>query len=181
MEEQSKNLTTAVQQQQGYLESVDTERRRNNLIMTGIPEDPTPISIEGAEPAITDTEKIAQVMEKLGHADKGIQQTIRLGQLQTGVNARPRPVKIILKKCEDRKDILRSTKLLKNAGPQYDKVYVSRDSHPAIRKENKRLREVTQEEKERPENQGRTVEYDWKQRCVTVDGIIVDTFKPHFF
>ena len=35
--------------------------------------------------------------------------------------------------------------------------------------------------KQKPENQGRQVKYNHETRCVTVDGIIVDGFKPAFF
>jgi hypothetical protein len=60
-------------------------------------------------------------------------------------------------------------------------VYIKKDTHPGIRREMKRLRDTEKREKEKPENQGRTVTYDWKACCVKVDGIIVDSYRPSFF
>ncbi len=105
----------------------------------------------------------------------------RLGIIR-GDNLRgSRPLKVALHPDTDRRKILESTHKLKNAGPILSKVYIKKDVHPGIRKEMKRLRDTEKREREKPDNQGRTVLYDWKARCVKVDGIIVDTYKPTFF
>lgn len=70
---------------------------------------------------------------------------------------------------------------MKTAGEPLSKVYLKKDTHPGIRREMKRLRDVEKREKEKPENQGRNVWYDWKERNVTVDNLIIDTYRPTFF
>ena len=45
----------------------------------------------------------------------------------------------------------------------------------------KRLRDTEKHEKGKPENAGRSIIYDWKRRVVTVDGVVVDTYRPSFF
>ena len=54
-------------------------------------------------------------------------------------------------------------------------------TNPAVRKEQNRIRFVEREERQKPENQGRDVKYDFESRCLLVDGIVVDRFKPSFF
>ena len=46
------------------------------------------------------------------------------------------------------------------------RVYVKKDVHPLVRKELSRLREVEKRERDKPENQGRNVRYDYKERKV---------------
>ena len=61
------------------------------------------------------------------------------------------------------------------------KVYIKKDIHPAIRKENDRLRKREKEEKEKAENVGSDVSYDWKRRVLTRDGVINDRLMLKFF
>ena len=105
----------------------------------------------------------------------------RLGKVQPGPTPRPRPIKVELKYANERQNILRDTNKLKLAGEMMKKMYVKRDTHPGITRELKRLKDVEKREKEKPENQGKTVQYDWKQRCVMVDNVIVDKYQPTFF
>ena len=67
------------------------------------------------------------------------------------------------------------------AKPKIKKIYINKDIHPKVHKELGRLRAVVNDEKRKPENAGRKVEYDHFNRVVKVDGIIVDRFKPSFF
>ena len=50
-----------------------------------------------------------------------------------------------------------------------------------VRKELNLIRKVEKEEKGKPENQGHSVRYDHESRCVFVDDILIDRFKPMFF
>ena len=60
-------------------------------------------------------------------------------------------------------------------------VYVMKDVHPAVRKEMARLRQREKDEKEKPENVGVTIVFDWKKRVLLREGSIIDKFSPHFF
>ena len=53
--------------------------------------------------------------------------------------------------------------------------------HPKVRAEYSRLKNVETSERDKPENQGRTVKYDPKAKSVTVDGKVIDSFKIRFF
>ena len=80
-----------------------------------------------------------------------------------------------------RDEVIRATPALKTAGKSYEKVYVKKDVHPLIRKEFSRLKDVEKREREKPENQGLNVRYDGTRREVTVDGKIIDKFRPTLF
>ena len=56
-------------------------------------------------------------------------------------------------------------------------MYVKKDVHPLVRKELNRLRDVTKREKERPENRGKQVRFDGKERKVYVGDVVVDSFQ----
>ena len=93
----------------------------------------------------------------------------------------PRPIKITLSRASDRKQILTDAKKLENFQEPFSRIRMKKDTHPAIRKEFARLREIEHKEKDKPENQGKVVEYDHRRRAVLVDGQIVDSFQPVFF
>ena len=85
------------------------------------------------------------------------------------------------KENEERKRVIDDAKKLKNVDGRFKKIFIKKDIHPAVRKEQNRIRFVEREERQKPENQGRDVKYDFESRCLLVDGIIVDRFKPSFF
>ena len=58
---------------------------------------------------------------------------------------------------------------------------MKKDQHPAIRKEAARLRAREKEEKEKPENVGADIVYDWKNRVLVRNGNVIDKFSPNFF
>ena len=88
-----------------------------------------------------------------------------------------RPLKVVLANADDRKGVLDNAHRLKDSDTAFRYVYVKKDVHPLVRKELDRLREVTKREKERPENQGKNVRYDFSERKVYVDDVVVDSFR----
>ena len=76
----------------------------------------------------------------------------RLGQEN---NARgPRPLHVTVTTPQQRETIITAAKELKNAGGAFARVYIKKDTHPAVRKEVGRLRQREREEKNKSENQG---------------------------
>ncbi len=90
-------------------------------------------------------------------------------------------IKVSLAHADNRKIILRETKTLKEGGDAFKNIYVHKDIHPLVNKEFCRLKEVEKQEREKPENQGRTVMYNASMHTILVDGVVVDRFKPNFF
>ena len=179
LEEENTILRKTVEQHQLFLESVDYDRRQHSLIITGLSESETLKLGPDMDALITDDEKVDYISTKIGHPDTAVASIQRLNERRR--SAWPRPLKITLHDATDRKDILRATNKLKTAGEQLSKVYVKKDTHPGIRREMKRLRDTEKHEKGKPENAGRSIIYDWKRRVVTVDGVVVDTYRPSFF
>ena len=50
-----------------------------------------------------------------------------------------------------------------------------------VNREFQRLKKVTRDEREKPENQGRQVTYDPEKRQVLLDNVVIDEFHPTFF
>ena len=77
--------------------------------------------------------------------------------------------------------LVTNSKKLKDYLEPYNKIFVKKDMHPGVRWEFNRLRLSEKTEIDKPENEGRTVEYDHTTRTVTVDGVVVDRFRSSFF
>ena len=130
----------------------------------------------------SDLEKCAAVLRVVGEASSVIKAVSRLGRAPaSSTEGRPRIIKVQLENPESSTRILRNSKSLKDAGPPFTKVYIKKDTHPLVNREFQRLKRVTQEEKEKPENQGRKVMYDHDKRQILVDDVVVDEFRPAFF
>ena len=171
------NMAETLSQHQRMLESIEADRRAANIIMTGVPEE------QKLGDAATDIEKVKLVLSTIGQQAVEVKSVERLGaqrqdrRTPTG-DSRPyrRPIKVILKDADNRKAVLDNTNKLKN-DDIFKFIYVKKDVHPIVRKELDRLRAVTKREKERPENQGKTVRYDYKERKVYVNDVVIDSFQ----
>ena len=163
-----------IHQQQLFLESLDNKERRCNIVITGVLE---------AEDELgeTDDGKIQKVLEKAGCPETLDQSSWRVRRLGKPNERNKRPILISLKDQAQRDIILDSAKNLKNASAPFSTVYIKKDVHPAVRKETGRLRKREKEEKEKAENVGVNITYDWKNRVLLRDGVVIDRFMPRFF
>lgn len=80
-----------------------------------------------------------------------------------------------------RNTLLKAAKKLKDAGEQYRRIFIKKDVNPVVRKELGRLKDAFAAERDKPENQGKLVAFDDKARQITVDGTIVDFYRPQYF
>lgn len=72
------------------------------------------------------------------------------------------PILLRVNNQKQRDDILKVARNLKDAGTRMGRIYLKNDTHPAIRKEQARLRMREKEEKEKPCNAASNISYDWK-------------------
>ena len=165
---------TTIHHQQLFLEYLDGKERRRNVVITGVSEN-------ADELGGTDEEKVKAVLETARYPDpfNTTEWTIRrLGQEREG---KKRPIHIEVNNQQQRDGIVNVAKNLKQAGRMMEKVYIRKDTHPAVRKENTRIRKREKEEKEKPANIVTTIEYDWRRRVLLRDGVVIDRFMPQFF
>ena len=168
---------------------MDAEKRRNTLIITGIPEDEPLHSDADAngiqQPIQSDEDKVQHVLSKIGHGDKPVSSVERLGikksETRSDGSAYSRAVKVTLTNPSHQKLIVASAKKLKDEPEPLKKVYVKKDMHPGVRRELNRLRQAERSERENPDNNGRDIQYDPVARTLSVDGVIVDRFRSSFF
>lgn len=151
---------------------LDERDRANNVIITGVAEEPDTMG---------DTD-LAKAMNIFGKLDiQGSEDTINTRRLGKLIEGRTRVLLVSFSQKDQRQDVLKSAKRLKEAGESYSNVYIKKDMHPGIRKELNRLRKVEKQEKEKAANQGKDIKFDHKQRTVSIDGVVIDRFKPSFF
>ena len=164
--------------QQNYLEMLDRKERERNLVFLGIPEEP-----EVLEEATTDDEKVRKILDLVGISRNGVISQRRLGRSdnnQAGPRRKNCPILVIVESKAERDNILDKAKVLKNAGDVFRRIFIKKDVHPSVRNEWQRLRNVEKKEKERPENVGCVVYLDTQQRKVFRDGVVIDSWNPHF-
>ena len=180
LEKDREKITETLSQHQRMLEGLEAERRASNVIMTGVPE-------EQFGNAATDVDKVRLVFSAIGQENVQVKSVVRLGTARqdrrSPTDSRPyrRPLKVVLTNADDRKDVLENTHRLKTSDAMFRSIYVKKDVHPLVRKELDRLRDVTKRERERPENQGKNVRYDFRERKVYVNDVVVDCFQSISF
>lgn len=157
--------------QQKFLEEVDRDKRQKDLIVLGF-----------VERVNTDEkEEFMKILDRIGVPRNTIIVTnmMRLGKINEQYEENKRPLKITLKKSAMRDEILKNAWKLKDEGENspYKKIYLKRDIHPEIRKEEKRLYNVFKAEKEKPVNADFEVVFDRKKRVVLCNGTEIDHFR----
>lgn len=167
------DLRGVVSNQQRFMEQLDSRSRGQNLVIVGVPE------TEDVAGAKSDEEKVEKIFETLD-ADPGVYSFKRLGIAAAA--GRTRPFLISLDGNERREKMMNnSAKLNESDDPTLAAIRIKRDSHPAIRKEWKRLFDSEKAEKNKPENRGCKIELDRKKRQLLKDGTVIDSWQPLSF
>ena len=173
IDEKIKDMYEIMVSQQKFLEQMDADKRGKNLIFYGISEIST-------ELGTNDTEKVKKVISKtkLENAETITNlQVKRLGEART--DSRPRPLHVSVETYKIRRDILAHAKNLKDEAG-FSHVYIKKDIHPCVRKERDRILKREKEEKRKPINEGIDIKYDWDDRVLRRDGVIIDRYRPSF-
>ena len=174
LRQECQELRSVVAQQQAFMEQLDARDRQCNVVLTGVPEEDA-ADLDGAT---SDAEKCDMVLSKMGV--QGVQQ-LEVSRLGKPADGRNRPILLRVASRIERDRVLADTKALKEAGPAYKGIYVKKDTHPATRKEWKRLRDAEKYEKQKAENQGCIIELDTKSRELRRDGVVIDRWCPTYF
>lgn len=166
LQDQVKKQQDIIEKQQKYLELVERKERECNLVLLGVPDER-----ESLDGATTDEAKIEKVWTTI-ESSITVTSSKRLGR----EGGRRRPILITVTYRSDRDAVLEGAKRLKEAGEMYKKIFIKKDTHPAVREEWKRLKEVEKREKERPENVGCNIYLNYKERQLYRDGQVIDKF-----
>ena len=167
-----------VAHQQKALEFLEGRNREKNLIVTGLKES------VGANSVEQDRNKVDAMLATIGCPGIAPAKVSRLGKRvavdANNQNARPpRPIMISLDTAADTRSVLDKCKELAS-NDEYKTVYVKRDSHPLVRKEWKRLRDLVKIEKEAPMNVGTEIKLDYRERAIKRDGVVIHRFVSPF-
>ena len=171
--------------QQSFLETIDTDRRGQDLIVLGLTENVTPEGSDDDEVQdcdAYDNEQFNLILRAIAIDPNNItiKSITRLGKLQENAEGPSRrPLKVSLETRTMRDNILRNASKLKDQAETdpFKKVFLKRDTHPDIRREEKRLYDVYKTERDKPQNADMDVVLDRKKRVVTVNGEEIDRFK----
>lgn len=117
-----------ISKQQRFFEMLDLKERETNIVVLGLPDEG-----EALDGAVTDTDELERVWEKVGVARVECQHR-RLGAEPDG-RRRNRPLLLTVRDKEMRSRILANAKNLKTTREKYSKIYVKKDVHPGMTKE----------------------------------------------
>ena len=156
---------------QKFMEDLDSEKRARHMIVLGLKEDQN----------TSDDDKLKDVVNVIGVDvnEVKIENIVRLGKADTSQPNKTRPLKVTFEKRTMRDKVLKNSNKLKEQDEEsvYRKIFLKKDTHPEVRKEEKRLYEVFKAEKNKAENVDKEVIFDRKTRVVTVNDEEVDRFK----
>ena len=126
-----------------------------------------------------DIDKIKNVIQKTGFTNMAGIDNIkikRLGETQ-GDQDKPIPIFVKVENHEIQKWLLMKAKRLKNQiGCSH--IYIKKDLHYTVRKELNRLKKRERQEKDNARNEEVDIKFDWKERVLKINGMIVDRYKP---
>lgn len=165
-----------IHSQQLFMEAMDGKERRCNLVISGVKE-----SEDGAGSSATDAQLVKEVIEKTGYSEPFNTDEWEMRRLGQPNERKRRPIHVKVKDPKQRDGILAVAKNLKDAEGSFSTVYIKKDLHPCIRKEYARLRKREKEERDKASNTGTVIVYDWKNRVLLRDGLVIDRFAPRFF
>ena len=166
------NIHETLEYHQRYLEQIDNETRKKNLIFHGIPENST------SDLGINDMEKVMSVIRETGYSSLLKFKTERLGQ-EPGHQEKPRPILVKLENDEVQKQLLAKARHLRNK-IGFSKIYIKKDLHYTVRKELSRLKKRELQEKSDPRNFKNDIKLDLKDRVLRINGLMLDKSHPSF-
>ena len=163
-----------IAKQQVYLERQDSKERECNLVILGVPE-----ANESLDGATSDRDKINKIWEAAG-IRSNVKSIRRIGSNHDG--SRRRPIIAEVESKTDKDTALDKGKDLKTHSNEiYHRIYVKKDQHPSVRQEWKRLHTVFTTEKERPGNEGCDIQFNFRERKVYKNGVIIDQWNMQNF
>lgn len=174
MQNQIDQQARIIKQQKLFLEAVDERKRETKLVVLGVPD-------EGDEldEATSDNEKLRKVWSEVSENTR-IRGHRRLGGRDGNVNSK-RPILVEVESREARDGVLIKASKLKKGGAAYQRIYNKKDVHPGVRNEWKRLREVENLEKNRPETVGCVIRLDPRERKLYRDDVVIDTWNASYY
>ena len=171
-------LTKTLAQHQRFLEMLDNQQRANRLIIHGVPE--ANMTIENQE-MTNDAQKIECILRKIDHDNRDVIKSRRLGQVPGNDAQKIRPIEVTLTSPLPRDKILQDAPKLNGKGEPFSRIRIKKDLHPAVRQEWKRLKDLEETEKARPENASSKIEIDYRKRVLLRDNVVISTWQPKFF
>ena len=161
---------------QRSINMIDNEERNKNAVIYGVPEEDMVVESGSLN---SDEAKVKHILKLIGctrfneaaFRDLEIE---RIGKVREDYN---RVMKIKCRSKEDRDELMKDSKKLKDAGEIWKKVYIKKDEHPVYLAEKSRLRQKMRELKKMDENKLKEVVI--KDGKLMVDATVVD--KNTFF
>ncbi|MPC54495.1 hypothetical protein E2C01_048414 [Portunus trituberculatus] len=110
----------------------------------------------------SDDKKVKTILDAAGYTKNLDMTEWEMKRLSKENDEKKRPIllRVNNQRQRDNTRILRVAKNLKEAGATMAKIYLKKDTHPAIRKEQVRLKMQEKEEKEKPCNAASNISYN---------------------
>lgn len=144
---------------------LDEEMRDKNLIIYGVE--------EGDDTNLDD--KVKHILSATGVSIDNFD-VKRLGKITEDNKDKIRPLFLGVESRSQKFDILSGASKLRDEGSPYKKVYINKDCHSFIRKEEGRLRNLAKDLEANKSNPTDVIVFDHKDRCVKKNNVIIEKF-----
>ena len=161
---------------QKFINKIDQEDRKANIIVTGLSEEPVIPSRntdDEAAPLTNDTDKVKALIASITQNEQfnvGAWDISRIGRPREGSN---RAIKIVTTSIDEREKVLSLAPHLKTQ-PAWSKVFMKKDLHPVYAKENQRIRKKRYDLATQFSNNNEQKEVKIVKGALQVDGVTVD-------
>ena len=169
-------LESTIVEMQKFINKIDQEDRKANIIVTGLSEEPIDLQPDNSSDVnciTTDTDKISALITSITHDEQFNVDTweiSRIGRARDGSN---RAVKITTSSMDERDKVLSVASRLKSQ-PIWTKVYIKKDLHPVYAKENQRIRKKRYDLSTHFSSNNEEKEVKIVKGALLVDGVVVD-------
>ena len=175
-QERIDGLESTVIEMQKFINTIDHEERRTNIIVTGLSESTiqAPDEDESGTALDNDNEKMKVIIDAIKGNERFDVDTwtiSRIGRARDGSN---RAIKIVTTSPDERDKVLSLASKLKTQPETWSKVYLKKDLHPVYAKENQRMRKKKYDLTQQFINNGEQHEVKIVKGQLQVDGNTVD-------
>ena len=176
-QERIDNLESTVVEMQRFLNRIDHDDRKANLIITGMREDDidAPPDDHGIVATLqNDVDKVKVLIDSIAgneHFDVENWQISRIGQVREGST---RAMKVTTTSTEERDKVLPLSSKLKTQPEPWSKIYIKKDLHPVYSKENQRIRKKRYDLQTQFTNNNEQRKVEIVKGQLQVDGVTVD-------
>ena len=161
---------------QKSINRIDSESRKTNIIITGLPESDIVVTSNNNQPdtLVNDIDKVKVLIGNISEENDLDVDTWTIDRIGVPRDGSTRAIKVTTNNTDERDKVISLAPRLKSCENVWNKVYLKKDVHPVYAKETARIRRKRKELLTQYENNNENHEVKIVKGHLQVDGVTVD-------